>query len=237
MRLHQRPHTRSATPARKAYRMRRLDGAIEVPPLLEGIDRLPADAWIDSQWKWHLGTRFCILRGGPPHQAPGSRLTSGGGIDAPALRHLPRLRALLDTAFPVPAALAWIGASPPGARICTHVDNTAHWDEHHRLHLPLRTSPGARLSVAGRWHHLPAGTLWAMNNSLPHAAANDGPLRLHLMVDLPDTDAVRAWIAAGSESAGVEDPALTAAVNRDPLERLAPHHLEQPGLLARLLDQ
>ena len=235
--MYQRRHHRSAAAAPKPYRFRRLTGAFDPAPLLAEIDALPADAWIGSQWKWHLGTRFCILRGGPAGAAPGERLTGGGGVDAPVLTRLPATHALLEAAFPVPAALAWIGASPPGARICVHVDNTAHWDEHHRVHLPLRTQGDAKLCVAGRWLHLTPGQMWALNNSLPHAAANDGPLRLHLMVDLPDVPSVRAWIAAGVDVEGAPDAGLWADVTRDPFDAVTPKHLAEPGLLGRLLRQ
>lgn len=235
--MYQRRHQRSPRAAAKPYAFRRLPGVIDPAPLLAEIDALPAEAWIASQWKWHLGTRFCIVRGGEAEAAPGSRLTSGGGVDAPVLADMPRLRACLDSAFPVPAELAWIGASPHGARICVHVDNTAHWDEHHRVHVPLRTSPAAKLCVAKRWLHLPAGSLWAFNNSRPHAAANDGPLRLHLMVDLPDVPAVRAWLAEGVDVVGEVAPALWAEVSRNPMDRVTPAHLATPGLLGRLLDQ
>lgn len=235
--MYQRTHTRSASAASKPYRFRRLPGAFDPAPLLAEIDALPDAAWIDSQWKWHLGTRFCIVRGGPPGSAPGERLTGGGGVDAPILDALPAVRDLLETGFPVPATLAWIGASPPGARIRVHVDNTAHWDEHHRVHLPLRTQTAAKLCVAGRWLHLTPGDFWALNNSVPHAAANDGPLRLHLMVDLPDVPAVRAWIAQGVDTHGEVDAQLWADVTRDPFDAVTPAHLEVPGLLGRLLRQ
>lgn len=235
--MYQRPHRRSPAAADKSYTFRRMAQTVAVEPLLAQLDALPDDAWLRSQWKWHLGTRFCIVRGGESTGVPGDRLTSGGGVDAPVLARLPAVRHVLQTAFPVPVTLAWIGASPPGARICAHVDNTAHWDEHHRIHLPLRTNPAAKLCVAGRWLHLPAGTLWALNNSVAHAAANDGPIRLHLMVDLPDVPAVRTWLATGEDVAGHADDALWADVNRSPMDGLTPERLGEPGLLQRLLQQ
>ncbi|MGK0359026.1 MAG: hypothetical protein ACI9U2_001322 [Bradymonadia bacterium] len=235
--MYQRRYTQSAAAAAKPYRFRRLSGRFDPAPLLGEIDALPDDAWLDSQWKWHLGTRFCILRGGPAGAARGARLTGGGGVDAPVLDAVPHLRRLLDTAFPVPAVLAWVGVSPPGARIHVHVDNTAHWDEHHRIHLPLRTQSAAKLCVAGRWLHLAPGKFWALNNSLPHAAANDGPVRLHLMVDLPDVPAVRDWIADGADVDGERDAELWADVARDPFDAVTPDHLKVPGLLGRLLQQ
>ncbi|MCB9546229.1 MAG: aspartyl/asparaginyl beta-hydroxylase domain-containing protein [Myxococcales bacterium] len=234
--LYQRPHRPGPSAIAKPYRFRRLGGFVDVAPALAELDALPAEAWLPSQWKWHLGTRFLILRGGPSGVAPGSALTAGGGVDAPALASLPALRALLDEAFPEPAALAWVGLSPAGSRIHFHVDNTAHWDAHHRVHLPLRTSPGARLCVDAAFLHLPAGTLWAFNNSRPHGALNTGPDRLHLMVDLPATPAVEAWIAAGEDVAGAPDPAARQALCRNPLDALQPDDLKG-DLLVRLLDQ
>ncbi|MEZ4473453.1 MAG: aspartyl/asparaginyl beta-hydroxylase domain-containing protein [bacterium] len=220
----------------KPYRFRRLPGAVDPGPLLGELDALPAEAWLRSQWKWHLGTRFLILRGGTPGKAPGSALTAGAGVDAPALADLPALRHLLDTGFPEPATLAWVGLSPAGSRIHLHVDNTAHWDAHHRVHVPLRTSPGARLCVDATWLHLPAGTVWAFNNSRPHGALNTGPERLHLMVDLPSTPAVEGWLAQGRDAAGLPDPEAWEALARNPLDALQPDDL-QGDLLVRLLDQ
>lgn len=209
---------------------------MDVEPLLAELEAVPAEAWLPSQWKWHLGTWFLILRGGPAGDVPGSALASGGGVDAPILSQLPALRRMLDTAFPAPAPLAWIGRSPPGSCIRLHVDNLPWWDEHHRIHVPLRTSPGARLCADGHFQHLPAGTAWAFDNSRPHGALNDGPDRLHLVVDLPPTPAVEAWIAAGLEHPGERDEAALARLRRNPLDDLQLTDLKG-DLLTRLLDQ
>lgn len=231
--LHQRPHARSPHALVKPYRFLALPIGFDPAPILAELDAL-TPPWLPSQWKWHLGTDFCILRGGPPTGWPGGELTSGGGVDTPLLAAMPQTRALLDSLFPVPAALAWIGRSPPGARIRLHVDNTQHWDEHHRLHLPLRTTPAARLFVKGRAQHLPAGTVWALNNSVPHGAANDGPARLHLMVDLPPSPAVDALLAGARPVEGTPDPVLAAELARDPLAA-APDAVRQDAELMRRL--
>lgn len=238
--MYQRTHTRSPHPARKPRRFARLPDRIDPAPLLAEIAAVaPFDGpltapWLSSQWKWHLRTQFLVLRGGPPTSIPGGRLTSGGGVDAPLLARLPRLRAAIDTLAPTPAALAWVGLSPPGACIFLHVDNTQHWDEHHRVHLPLQTTPAARLCVRGRFAHLPAGTLWAFDNSAPHGAINDGPPRLHLIVDLPPTPAVEAWLASGEPVDGVEDAAALARLRRDPLTALTAVERADRGLMGRL---
>lgn len=258
--MYQRPHPRSEHPVAKPRRFARLPGGFDPAPLVaelravapwaepaaeldaatswDGAD--PPPPWIASQWKWHLGTSFLVLRGGPPTAIPGGMLTSGAGVDAPILDRLPALRALLDAAtgpLPAPAALAWIGLSPPGARIHLHVDNTRHWDEHHRVHLPLVTTPAARLCVDGRFVHFPAGTLWSIDNSAPHGAHNAGPPRLHLMVDLPPTPAVEAWMTAGAPVDGDEDPTALEALAGDPLARLGERERADRALLGRLLRQ
>jgi hypothetical protein len=79
--------------------------------------------------------------------------------------------------------------------------------------------------------------MWALNNSVAHAAANDGPLRLHLMVDLPDRPAVRDWLATGEDVQGERDEAYWADVSRSPMDGLTPERLSEPGLLRRLLQQ
>jgi hypothetical protein len=146
--MYQRPHTPSPNAIAKPYGFLRLPMTVDVAPLaaeIEGADL----TWLPSQWKWHLGTYFCILRAGVEGRHTGSALINGGGVDTADLGRLPRIRHLLDTAFPVPAALAWIGLSPANSRIHTHIDNTAHWDEHHRLHVPLVTTPAVEALLAG----------------------------------------------------------------------------------------
>ncbi|MCA9546198.1 MAG: aspartyl/asparaginyl beta-hydroxylase domain-containing protein [Myxococcales bacterium] len=235
--MFQRPHARSAQAVTKPARFLRLPGRFAVAQAAH--EALQPDLpWLPSQWKWHLGTQFLILRGGPPTQTPGGELTSGADRDAPVLARMPAVKALLDKALPARARVAWIGRSPPGARICLHVDNTPFWDEHHRVHLPLVTDPAARLAVAGRFAHFPAGEAWAFNNSKVHGALNDGPApRLHLLVDLPDTAAVRAWLAAGEAVDGAADPGAWAALAVDPLVRLTDAQRADAPLMARLRAQ
>ncbi len=71
-----------------------------------------------------------------------------------------------------------------------HVDDTHHWDEHHRLHVPLITHHEARVCVAEHFLHLSPHKVWLLNNSVPHGVLNRGPERLHLCLDLPHFDAL-----------------------------------------------
>lgn len=241
--MYQRPHERSPDAVRKPRTFLRLDTSFDPRPLAAELEAAAPwddrrEPWLASQWKWHLRTHFLVLRGGEPTSVPGGRLTSGGGIDAPILAELPGFAEALDTWFPAPAVTAWIGLSPAGSRIHTHIDNTQHWDEHHRIHLPLVTSPLARLCVRGYFMHLPAGTMWAIDNSAPHGAHNDGrDDRLHLMVDLPSTPEVEAWLARGEPRQGVRDPETLTALAQDPFVSLTPRQRANPGLMARLSRQ
>ena len=60
-----------------------------------------------------------------------------------------------------------------------------------------------RAGCASGWHW-PAGSAWLFDNSRPHGALNEGPPRIHLMVDLPDSAAVRSWIATAEPVEGEE---------------------------------
>src|SRR5690606_27517570 len=167
----------------------------------------------------------------------GGALVSGAGVDQPVLARLPRLSAFLDAALPAPARMAWLGLSPPGARIFLHRDNTHHWDEHHRVHVPLQTTPPARLCVAGRFVHMPAGTAWAFNNSLSHGAINHGPDRIHLMLDLPPTPEVQALFDAGQRVQGERVPEALSELAKDPMRQLGKGQLADIDLVRRLLQQ
>ncbi|ACY14960.1 aspartyl/asparaginyl beta-hydroxylase domain-containing protein [Haliangium ochraceum] len=234
--MFQRPTPRSPDAIAKRYRFLQLPGAHDIAALREELAAATIP-WTGSQWKWHMETRFCILRAGSDDPYPGGAMVSGAGIDQPVLQRLPLLRAFLDSAFPVPARLAWLGLSPPGARIFLHRDNTHHWDEHHRVHVPIETTPDARLCVAGRFVHMPAGTVWAFNNSRPHGAINRGPARIHLMLDLPPGPELDALFAAGQAVEGEPDPAAWDELSQNPLKLLERGLFANYGLIARLLQQ
>jgi kumamolisin len=231
--MYQKPHAPSPHALAKPYALLRLPMTVDALALAEEIGAAPLN-WLPSQWKWHLGTYFCILRAGAEGRHPGSALINGTGVDTADLRRLPRIRHFLDTAFPVPAALAWIGLSPANSRIHTHIDNTAHWDEHHRIHVPLVTTPAARLCIGSRFQHFPLGTVWALNNSVPHGAINAGPDRLHLVLDLPSTPEVEDLLARAEPVKGELDPVALAQLAGDPLAVLTEAQRADAYLMARL---
>lgn len=70
------------------------------------------------------------------------------------------------------------------ASIGTHRDFGASLSRAHRVHVPVRTNPGAEFGVAGHVRHLPAGEAWEINNRKPHAVRNNSDeARVHLILD------------------------------------------------------
>lgn len=231
--LSSRPRSPHAVP--KPYTFLELELQFDVQPLLAELRgaQLP---WSTAPWKWHHETKILVLRAGPSESGP-QALVTGAGVDQPVLETLPRLRRFLDEAFGAPTPVAWLGLSPPGARIFLHGDNTDHWDRHHRVHIPLETNPDALLCVGERFQHFPAGSVWAFNNSRVHGAVNHGPDRIHLVIDLPDTEEAKALLSSARPRAGVERPELLAELEKDPRDSLDAGHVDDPALLERLRAQ
>lgn len=234
--LYQRQHPRSTNPAAKPYRFLKLPIALDTIPLEDELANIDLP-WLPSQWKWHLGTYFCILRAGPRGEWSGAEMTTGKGVDSPILKQLPNFHRFLDTAFPVSVPLAWIGLSPPQSSIRLHIDNTPHWDEHHRIHIPLTTNSTALLCCEEHFLHLSKGTAWAFNNSRPHGACNSGANRIHLILDLPSTTAIESLLASGEAFNGSTNPIALDQLTQDPLKHLTARERANPDLLSRLLQQ
>lgn len=234
--MFQRPHQRSPRALDKAYQFAWWPLDFDVTPLVDEIAQQPP-AWLESQWKWHVESRFSLLRAGQRSGYSGSELTNGHSINQPNLLRLPHLCEFLDTAFPVKPTLAWLGCLPEGGRIFTHIDNTEHWDQHHRIHVPLITNPQARLCVAGRFLFLQPNRIWLLNNSLPHGALNRGPERLHLVLDLPHFTGFDAWLAEGNRESGETDAVALAELAQNPLDSAAALSSLDSTRLARLLSQ
>jgi hypothetical protein len=209
---------------------------VELAPVLAEIGEQQTE-WLESQWKWHVESRFALLRTGQRAGYPGSELTNGHSINQPNLERLPRLLEFLDSAFPIKPTLAWLGRIPAGGRIFTHVDNTRHWDEHHRVHVPLITNEHARLCVEGRFLFLQPNRIWLLNNSVPHGALNRGPERLHLVLDLPHFSGFDAWLANGTLESGAADADALAELDQNPLDSHAASSALDHARLNRFLAQ
>ncbi len=234
--MFQRPHRPSERAIEKPYRFVSWPLALPLAPLLAELAE-QSQTWLDSQWKWHIETRFSLLRAGERNGYPGRELTQGHSVDQPNLKRLPKLRQLLDTAFPVRPTVAWLGRIPRGGRIFLHVDDTSHWDEHHRLHVPLITNEQARLCVAEHFLHLRPQRMWLLNNSVPHGVINGGPERVHLCLDLPNFPGFSGWLAQGVPETGARDEAAFAELSRDPMTSPAMAGAIEPARMKRLRAQ
>lgn len=234
--MHQHPRPRSPQAIAKHYRFVRSSTSIDVDPLLEELGSIRA-RFMGGLWKWHIETTMVPLRGGPAPHHPCTALVTGLDGDAPILAELPRIRALLDEGFPARARMAWLGCSPTNSRIFAHVDNLEHWQRHHRVHVPLITNPEARLAVAGAFVHMAAGAAWLFNNSRAHGAVNRGPERIHLILDLPATPEVEAWIAVGELVEGQTDLTTWRELGEDPLLAFTESQLEDPVLMSLVQRQ
>src|ERR1041384_7672885 len=118
----QRPHRRSERALEKAYRFSWWPLRVDLAPLIDELSTQQPE-WLESQWKWHVESRFALLRTGQRASYPGSELTNGHSIAQPNLERLPRLLQFLDSALPIKPTLAWRGRIPQGGRIFMHVDN------------------------------------------------------------------------------------------------------------------
>jgi hypothetical protein len=121
--LYQRSREQSGQAIPKPYHFVRLTTSVNPSPLVKELEAV-AISWLPSQWKWHMGTFFCILRGGPGGRHPGSALTSGADTDAPVLDCLPLMRVFLNETFPAPARMAWLGLCTK-LTSCTKIDRSA----------------------------------------------------------------------------------------------------------------
>lgn len=91
-------------------------------------------------------------------------------------------------------ARAMLRRMPTGTSVEPHTDEGAYAVRTVRYHLPILTNPGAWLAFEGHRFHLDAGTVYAIDKHISHAAANEGggPM-VHLVFDLvPDAFGVLA---------------------------------------------
>jgi hypothetical protein len=160
------------------------------------------DALDDACWLPHFNTAYYSGDwSGVPLRAVGGRsdrlftdpADRSPVADSPVLGRCPALRAALERleCATTSARLLRLGA---GARVREHDDNRLGYEDGEvRLHIPLRTGPGAEFILDGREVHMAPGECWYVNVNRPHRVANTGPdARVHLVVDC----VINAWLDA-----------------------------------------
>lgn len=74
-----------------------------------------------------------------------------------------------------------------GHRIDIHTDGGRATRSAHKIHVPVRTEPAAKLTVNGVERHLRQGRAYEVNNLLPHGAFNGGGRdRVHFIFEVFD---------------------------------------------------
>ncbi len=67
-----------------------------------------------------------------------------------------------------------------------------------RMHIPVVTNPEVHFLLNGRRVIMAEGECWYLRLSDPHAVRNDGPDRVHLVVDMEVNDWVRGQLGVGA---------------------------------------
>jgi Aspartyl/Asparaginyl beta-hydroxylase len=74
-----------------------------------------------------------------------------------------------------------------GQKIDLHVDGAGSNLRTHKIHVPLRTNPGALFLSGDEGIHLAAGRAWEVNNISSHGGINSGSEdRIHLIFEVFD---------------------------------------------------
>lgn len=134
-----------------------------------------------------------------PHQRLTPRRQALAAIGAPVLEWL---KPMYPTARPV---LMQIATLPAGATLLWHVDCYLYQSQSHKIHIPIRTNPGALYqtqdlydSDAQHDYHFEVGQAYEINNIMMHRAINKGQApRSHLIVDMMEEAAIAEWEAQG----------------------------------------
>ena len=173
----------------KPHSVRRL-GPVDVAPLRAQVARLSekvwreADAVKENDFFCFAHTRHIVFRFVHPdpiriHSRPSWKLWQRWLLPVMAQAAAP-----YGYARPVypKAMLARLAA---GRGIDLHTDDGGMNPLTHKIHVPLRTSPRATLTVAGATVHLEAGYAFEVNNLAPHGAFNGGAQdRIHFIFEV-----------------------------------------------------
>lgn len=119
----------------------------------------------------------------------------------PVLASLPRLRqaiAALDTVVGRSRLMRLDG----NAEAKAHCDVNSYWQDRHRVHIPLLTTPGVRFDCGSASVHMAAGECWVFDTTLRHNVFNPEPTRrIHLVVDTVGSAALATLLAAARDPA------------------------------------
>jgi hypothetical protein len=169
---------------------KRISTTIEPSALLREIERQP-ELWReitmrqDYEGSAHADTEAIFLR------APASVadiLNELNCVDMPAIEKLsPTLVGVIHPlAYHVGIrefGRAMLVNLKAGGKITPHKDEGAYARYYARFHYVLTSTPECRFTVGDETVHMAPGELWWFNHQVEHHVENDGPDRVHLIVD------------------------------------------------------
>jgi Aspartyl/Asparaginyl beta-hydroxylase len=71
-----------------------------------------------------------------------------------------------------------------GGAITPHVDEGAYAQHYARFHLPIDSTAACRFFCGDESVHMAPGEFWWFDHQREHSVVNDGPDRVHLILDL-----------------------------------------------------
>ncbi len=112
-------------------------------------------------------------------------------VDTPFLNECPYLKEVLDQ-FKTTLYSARLMRLNRGSRIKEHRDHDLEVEAGTvRIHVPIVTNPEVRFLLNGTRVVMDEGTCWYLRLSDPHAVTNNGPDRIHLIIDMEANDWLR----------------------------------------------
>jgi hypothetical protein len=176
-------------------RCKRLPITIDSDKLKNEIYSLADSFWGETRSIVHTDVDALFVKGYPPIQRKPDE-------ERPALQQLPYLREIIYDIIPGTPCKCVIAKLKPNGYVRMHRDgwiNDPETDDTYfhdyfystiRLHIPVVTSPEALFFDNGHFFHMPAGEVWAVNNTSDHAVINDNPVleRTHIILDMQPCD-------------------------------------------------
>lgn len=88
-----------------------------------------------------------------------------------------------------------LAALRPGMAATLHRDRRWFHEHSHRLHVPLITNDKCKNIFVDKEYHLNVGTLYEINNRVPHGAYNNGDeTRVHCIIDMMPAENINKMI-------------------------------------------
>lgn len=110
--------------------------------------------------------------------------------DTPFLQHCPYFQEVLAT-FACELQAVRLMKLATGSHIKEHRDHDLDYEQGTiRVHVPVRTNPEVAFYLNGRRIVMQEGECWYLRLSDPHSVSNEGPDRVHLVIDM----LVNAWV-------------------------------------------